>query len=338
MSVTVTHDDMTVTTNTGSEADVRVSMGMPADGATHDDAGTVEDPSGRLDDAGTGEAERATRDTAETPDDHAAEPPVRKPKPRDNPQARISQEVERRKAVEARAAQLEAELQRLKTTPAAVKPAELAAARPKPKEDEVGSKYPSYADFIEDLADWKAEQRMAAVPAAGTLDQLVAAELDKRERQREHLTRVSAHQERMAVVAARTPDIQAKIEAADAAVTAAGLPQSPVLIQAILGSDRSGDLVEWLATHPTDYLQLAREALPLDVAAAPLVRQLLEARLGAGERSGSAPAAQESRAKPPIKPVGASPVTAVPDDGSDDEPFEKHFARENAKDRKAGRL
>ena len=41
-------------------------------------------------------------------------------------------------------------------------PAASTQTRSKPKEDEVGSKYETYVDFIEDLADWKAEQRLSA--------------------------------------------------------------------------------------------------------------------------------------------------------------------------------
>jgi len=50
-------------------------------------------------------------------------------------------------------------------SPAVAAPAAAAApspTRPKPSESEVGDKYESYADFVEDLADWKAEQRLAA--------------------------------------------------------------------------------------------------------------------------------------------------------------------------------
>lgn len=34
--------------------------------------------------------------------------------------------------------------------------------RPKPSEDEVGTKYATYGDYVEDLTEWKAEQREAA--------------------------------------------------------------------------------------------------------------------------------------------------------------------------------
>jgi len=51
-------------------------------------------------------------------------------------------------------------------SPAVAAPAAAAApspTRPKPSESEVGDKYESYADFVEDLADWKSEQRLAAL-------------------------------------------------------------------------------------------------------------------------------------------------------------------------------
>ena len=46
---------------------------------------------------------------------------------------------------------------------AAPSPAKPAETRAKPVEDEIGTKYQSYADFVEDLADWKAEQRLAGL-------------------------------------------------------------------------------------------------------------------------------------------------------------------------------
>jgi hypothetical protein len=53
--------------------------------------------------------------------------------------------------------------------------------------------------------------------------------------------------------------------------------------------------------------------------------------------SGSAMNRVPSKAAPPIKPVGSSPNVAD-DDGSDDESVEMFIRRENARDRKAGRL
>jgi hypothetical protein len=56
-----------------------------------------------------------------------------------------------------------------------------ADARSKPIEDEIGTKYQSYADFSEDLADWKVEQRL------GTFD------IDARVRQGIEADRATRH-------------------------------------------------------------------------------------------------------------------------------------------------
>ncbi len=44
----------------------------------------------------------------------------------------------------------------------AAAPIQAEPTRVKPTEDEIGAKYASYADFVEDLAEWKVEQRHAA--------------------------------------------------------------------------------------------------------------------------------------------------------------------------------
>lgn len=50
------------------------------------------------------------------------------------------------------------------------------AGRPKPTEDEIGSKYQSYGDYVEDLADWKAEQRLSALDFDARIRQSIEAD------------------------------------------------------------------------------------------------------------------------------------------------------------------
>jgi len=50
------------------------------------------------------------------------------------------------------------------------------AGRPKPTEDEIGDKYQSYGDFVEDLADWKAEQRLSALDFDARVRQSIEAD------------------------------------------------------------------------------------------------------------------------------------------------------------------
>ncbi len=66
-----------------------------------------------------------------------------------------------------RAERAERELSELKSKPQAqsqpvTEPEPAPVVRARPSEDEVGAKYPTYADFVEDLADWKAEKRILA--------------------------------------------------------------------------------------------------------------------------------------------------------------------------------
>jgi len=50
------------------------------------------------------------------------------------------------------------------------------STRPKPTEDEIGAKYQSYGDFVEDLADWKAEQRLAGLDLGAHVRGVLEAE------------------------------------------------------------------------------------------------------------------------------------------------------------------
>lgn len=54
--------------------------------------------------------------------------------------------------------------------------APLPETRKKPTEDEVGTKYQSYADFAEDLADWKIEQRLQALDLDGRVKSGIEAD------------------------------------------------------------------------------------------------------------------------------------------------------------------
>ncbi len=125
----------------------------------------------------------APAETLETPAASSTAPPVASESPSQTDQRptrgsrRFSaleherdEAAKRADAAEARAKDLESKLtagaprHETVTAPAvavnAVQPP--AATRTKPSEDQVGSKYQTYADFVEDLADWKAEQRLAS--------------------------------------------------------------------------------------------------------------------------------------------------------------------------------
>jgi hypothetical protein len=99
--------------------------------------------------------------------------------------------------------------------------------------------------------------------------------------------------------------------------------------EAIADSSHAADLVYYLATHPEECTQLALESEQTPTAAASVMRRLLESHLapraGSPNGTGAAAKAAVSTAKPPIQPVGSSPVV------SDDPPGESASAAEHAR-------
>ncbi len=90
-------------------------------------------------------------------------------------------EQARREAQDAtqRALQLEERLKALETRQSPSEPTPRPAApagRAKPLEAEVGVKYPTYADFVEDLSDWKAEQRISQLDFDARIRQSIEAD------------------------------------------------------------------------------------------------------------------------------------------------------------------
>lgn len=108
-------------------------------------------------------------------------------------QARFSELTQARKdaeakaeAAERKAAELEARLSQAQPpaaqTPQAQQrqepavPSQAQPTRPKPSEDDIGTTYPTYADFVEDLSDWKTEQRLAAQDMRAAVRDMLKAE------------------------------------------------------------------------------------------------------------------------------------------------------------------
>ena len=93
-----------------------------------------------------------------------------------------------------------------------------------------------------------------------------------------------------------------------------GLQVSAVMREAIADSPKAADLVYYLATHPEECTQLAEESVGTPVAAATVMRRLLESQLAPravpSNGTGAAARAVTSTAKPPVTPVGSSPVAS----------------------------
>lgn len=191
--------------------------------------------------------------------------------------------------------------------------------RQKPTEDMIGEVYQSYADFAEDLADWKFETRMA--------------ERDAQQQQAAHARQqaqaAESYTQKVEAFAKQTPDFHAALDR----VNHIYVTDAPAVVDAILGSERGPELSYYLATHPEEYAQLVAQSKGLPANAAPVVRQLLETKLSVAATPVSAPRPGISAAKPPIKTVGSAPTASDPLDVPDDLPIEEHIKRMNARDR-----
>jgi len=131
--------------------------------------------------------------------------------------------------------------------------------------------------------------------------------------------------QRLTTGKAQYPDFDSVLQNADTL----GLQVSAVMQEAIADSPHAADLVYFLATHPEECHQLAEESQQTPVAAAAVMRRLLESQLALravpSNGSGAAARATLSTAKPPVTPVGSSPVV------SDEPPGEGASAAEHAR-------
>lgn len=115
------------------------------------------------------------------------------------------------------------------------------ATSPKPTEDEIGTKYDSYADFVEALADWKVEQRDAAREAKLAEDR---QKTQQETAQREYDTALAKTLERVAAFKLTHPDYETLM----AQHSQVNLP--PAVNKAVMTSDHGPAFVYHLMQHP----------------------------------------------------------------------------------------
>lgn len=168
-----------------------------------------------------------------------------------------------------------------------------ATDKPKPK----AADYESYEAFMEDLADWKADQKLA-----------------ERERQREQETQqeraTREFNELRSTFAERIEQAAEKYEDFEEVAFSEDVPVSEAMATAIMQSELGPDLLYHLGQNPKEAARIAK--LP-PIAA---VRELgkLEAKLS------EPPTKRASKAPEPIKPVGGrAEVEKDPSDMTDKE-------------------
>lgn len=346
-SVSVTHGAQTITTNTASESDLRTEMeapSAPSSAPASEPAPESSAPAGPVRDAhGRFVPKSEAAAAAEPPADAApvavpgAEPaaPARRRDdtlPRHNPIARLNQALAQKAEADRRAAALEAELARYRQPPLppgvtspvtpAAPPMTSPVTPPSPVAPVSGPPEPQFEQFAD-----AADPYTAYLQAWTRWDraQGIAQALAEREAAQAAQARGQTFEARLADGRKDHPDFDQVLTQADTL----GLQVSAVMREAITDSPHAADLVYYLATHPEECTQLAEESLTTPVAAATVMRRLLESHIAprAAPSNGSGPAARApvSTAKPPVTPVGSSPVV------SDEPPGESASAAEHAR-------
>jgi hypothetical protein len=221
-----------------------------------------------------------------------------------------------------------AELQQLRTelaTLKAGKPATtalpdeaVAFEEPKPKLEN----FETYEQFSEALVEWGGRKTHYAWEVQRAREQ-VAREVEQQQQQQQQV--LGAHYARIEAYRAAHPDYD------DAIAAAAAVKTNPMMDTHLTRSEAGPALMHYLAQHPAECEQIAALAPGLSLVA--LGR--IEERLGAAQ-AGSAPKAPpRSHAKPPIKPVGSSPIGADGGPPSEDSSLDDHAEYYNRIERDA---
>jgi len=309
--ITVESGGMTVTTNTAaSEADLLKELDAPdpekpaaaAEPAAEPPRDRARDPKGRFarTEAATPPAELVE---PETPD-AASTTSEQKPHPRDHFQARINKITQQKAEAERRAQAAEAALALLQQfqhraeQPPLISHAPSSPLPGEPQFEQFAQHPDPYTAYLQAWARWD-NQRQVREWATNY------------EQQQTHKSRMATFEQHLTEGRKGFTDFDQALTEADTL----GLQVSAVMQEAIVDSPQAAALVHYLATHPEECTQLAEESEHTPVAAAAVMRRLLEGRISAPAvapftGSGTTPRAATSTAKPPITPVGSSPVVS----------------------------
>ena len=324
--VTVEHDGFTVTSNTrtADEMSAGLQAGDDAHGiAPADDADTGDEsdaPPKNASEAGR-TLNKARRDKVQERIDKAVAAQRAAERERDT-------ERQTRTAAERRAADLEARLTQPSAAPAAVVH-QIEQATPA-AQAEATAALPSL-DKYETIEAWQAD--VAAMIRKQALEDFRA--------EQQQQTAQQAEAERMKGVRSRIDTFKAEHADYDTVVNSVQVPNTAPAHDALFAhlqfSEMGPQLAYYLAQHPDDLSRIYSLAPGFAVAALGKLEGKLEAQSTSAPpalKTAQAPTLVVSNAKPPIKPLGASPVT--PDDSPDDMPFSAEYVRQmNARDRQA---
>ncbi len=185
--------------------------------------------------------------------------------------------------------------------PAAAKPQTTERAKPQPADrDKDGkAKYASYEEYLEDLADWKAEQRLKVYESEQAEKQRAAGVA------RENRRIEQFWNERVDKARARYQDFDAALDPKNG--PAADIAPGSVVDQWILQSPQGADLLYFFSQNRADLRRLAR-LHPVDAA-----RELAAIEAAMEDERHAQKTARTTKAPPPSREIGGRGTAAVDD-------------------------
>lgn len=307
MTATAIHDGIEASSNTDSEAQILEALGK-----------TPEPPSqAQVAEPATQDAAAAGADGTDPEPDPASDAGKKLAARKKSLQERVDELTFNWRSEQREREKLQRELEAAR----AKKPAEEQATSqyltgPPPTEDEIGTKFETYNDYLSARARWEAKEEIAQERQAST------ATAQQR-----------AYHEAMHAVHTRGREKHATFDAEIEKFTQSGRQFTPAMTDAICFLPEGHDIAFTLMTDSKAYEQLAQ---------APNQRMFdlqlgrLLARLDAAPPPTSASSAKPvSQAPPPVTPVRTGPVTVSDEPPGDDAPVEAHVAYWDAKDREA---
>ena len=199
------------------------------------------------------------------------------------------------------------------------------ATRPEPNEDEIGTKYQTYAEFTRAQAEWVWEQRDAARQRQAEQQQL----------QQSQQAQISSYQKRVDDFVAKQPDYNQVVQSAMNDFGAEFKIADPAF-QVFLTHDNGPQMLYHLLTHPDQLaeMQALWEGKPASHANVALATRWLQSRVQAVSTGSVAPTPPVIPAPRPPNPVRTGPMKTgdeLPGDDATLADHEKAFGKKYAR-------
>lgn len=317
MNVSVTSDQFTVETNTGTAEQVQADLARGDATLTPpvEPAEAPAEPSVPSDASEAGKALAHRKRSLEG----------RKQTIQDEINALVRQRGEtqrERDRISAELEQLRSEKARLSAPQTPTPLASASQPVPPASEDQepTEEQFNDYASYVKAQARWQAREAIRAFQEETRRQQ------EAHSRQQWQRTRDQQFAERLTEASSRIPDFNVLVNRED-------IELSPPMVDAIKDSPVAADLMVYMAQYPDDAQRIAALHPVLAFGEMKKLEARLEVATGVGTPT---PAFTFSKAKPPIRPVGSAPARAV-EDATEMEFGPEYVRRMNQQERRARR-